>query len=630
MALPSNVSYGTVVGKFIRAVGAGSTPGSGDTGVPLDGLSVEFSPSTTVFRNQTASTPVTILADPIKATTNAQGVLVGPNGDPGVELIATDDPDLTPAGWTWNVRIAGPGVVSRFAFLLPGDTTVDLASVIPVPSNPGADIRDWVVVRDAALAAKDTATVAAATATQAASDAVAAKTAAEAVGTTNDAVMAAAVGSGGAFDTKLSATIGEQVEAAVANIPKGAGGFRPWTPVYKDTFGALSRWSVADGASIADDPDNFRVYGVDIREDGATVQTTGTAIKVTKTATASSHARIDCNLAVPLDVSDHHPLLKYYIHPGSGMTSSDSLGSVTLMLYDAAGGFAYWSDTGMGLDIGGRWFQPGWRTKPFRALDYNATHSNGFDAKNVTRIRIWVRTKSGQDAYTPSITLDSLEFIPKLAPPVPYVLTFDGGYTEHKKALAFLSAKGIRAHLYPTFDMLGEPGRMSLADLRQAEQQGHIVGFHERAEQPTGFYTLTDAEKVASVQDGLDWMAANGFRSGAGFAPLATRWWQDGDSDLLLYPMLEHVRIGQEQNQVLWNPRIIGLAYDTNSLTVPDEAAARQRAVERGSIYGGCVHDLKGSFTLEDFKTIINAAEADPGVEFVTVPELMTTDWYHR
>ncbi|XP_068917829.1 uncharacterized protein [Tenebrio molitor] len=153
--LPSNISYGTVVGRFIRAIADGADPDRDPDGVALDGLIIRFTPSATIFKNATAEGgPVTIVADPIAVTTNADGVVVGPDGLPGVRLVATDDPDLQPTGWTWSVSITGANAPSiDFSFPLPSDATVDLTTLIPVPASPGESLDEWILAVTQAQAA---------------------------------------------------------------------------------------------------------------------------------------------------------------------------------------------------------------------------------------------------------------------------------------------------------------------------------------------------------------------------------------------------------------------------------------------------------------------------------------------
>ena len=165
MALPSNLSFGTVTGRFVRAVIDSADPDRDPDGVPISGLSIRFTAPAGIFKDRTATPPVTILVDPILASTNEDGILVGPDGQEGIKLLATDDPDLEPTGWTWNVSIAASNASVNFKTIsfnitLPSGSTQDLTTAIPVPSNPGGAIADWLAVTNQVETARDEAVAA--------------------------------------------------------------------------------------------------------------------------------------------------------------------------------------------------------------------------------------------------------------------------------------------------------------------------------------------------------------------------------------------------------------------------------------------------------------------------------------
>ena len=150
MALPSNVGYGTVVGRFLL----GYADEDGDLfpdGVPAQG-SLFFTPSPAYVKDANASPdPATILPAVVEARLNGDGYVCGPQTidftEPGIRLVATDDTDLNPVNWTWKVDFrltdaAGTTVpLSSFNFSLPeykspDYTIIDLTDVMPVtPSN---------------------------------------------------------------------------------------------------------------------------------------------------------------------------------------------------------------------------------------------------------------------------------------------------------------------------------------------------------------------------------------------------------------------------------------------------------------------------------------------------------------
>src|SRR5699024_8001399 len=103
------------------------------TGAAIEG-SVTFTPSPKRLLNATADpSPVTILPQPVTVTLN--------DGTFTQELIATDDPDNNPSGWTYAVKFGFKSVsAAGFDIEVPEGATVDLTTVSPVSSGNGTTI----------------------------------------------------------------------------------------------------------------------------------------------------------------------------------------------------------------------------------------------------------------------------------------------------------------------------------------------------------------------------------------------------------------------------------------------------------------------------------------------------------
>lgn len=102
--IPSNVSYGTVTGRFLLAYADGLDADLFPDGVPAKGI-IYFSPLVDKLRNPTASpAPVTIIPQRVQCELDSDGYLIGPDLTRGVRLIATDDPDMIPSTWEWRVE----------------------------------------------------------------------------------------------------------------------------------------------------------------------------------------------------------------------------------------------------------------------------------------------------------------------------------------------------------------------------------------------------------------------------------------------------------------------------------------------------------------------------------------------
>jgi hypothetical protein len=134
VALPGNVDLITVTGRFQFYTGAAC------------GGTVTFRPSGDPWlKDATADT--TLVPGTIACTLNSSGELVGPvgaqgAGSVGVVLPATNDPDLAPSGFVYDVvvTIAGLAPMSYSISLPTGTTPIDLADLSPVTPVEGGGV----------------------------------------------------------------------------------------------------------------------------------------------------------------------------------------------------------------------------------------------------------------------------------------------------------------------------------------------------------------------------------------------------------------------------------------------------------------------------------------------------------
>lgn len=137
--LPTNVGYGKVVGRFLLAVAdtTGDTDHDPDAAIPVG--TITFTPSVVSVKNITAEPPVELIPRPITCTVNAEGYMIDPTGEQGVWLVATDDTDNNPSGWTYTVTVIFPsiGYNRSYSIAVPEGIETDLALVSPVVSSPG-------------------------------------------------------------------------------------------------------------------------------------------------------------------------------------------------------------------------------------------------------------------------------------------------------------------------------------------------------------------------------------------------------------------------------------------------------------------------------------------------------------
>lgn len=131
--LPSEVLYGTVVGKFLKAVGDSADADVLPDSVPIEGT-VTFTPLPEALLAATASIPFTVLPQPITVALDLLGRMV-------VALVATDDANLNPLDWTYAVSFQFVGVkYNSFSIRVPHGTIIDLSVVAPVPGSGGTAV----------------------------------------------------------------------------------------------------------------------------------------------------------------------------------------------------------------------------------------------------------------------------------------------------------------------------------------------------------------------------------------------------------------------------------------------------------------------------------------------------------
>lgn len=139
--IPSNVSYGTVTGRFLLAYADGVDEDLFPDGVPAKGI-IYFTPLVDKLRNATATpAPVTIIPQRVQATLDSEGYLTGGDSTRGIRLIATDDPDMDPSTWQWRVeyKLTDQNDYPLRGLLahnlsLPSQSEVDLVSINNVTS----------------------------------------------------------------------------------------------------------------------------------------------------------------------------------------------------------------------------------------------------------------------------------------------------------------------------------------------------------------------------------------------------------------------------------------------------------------------------------------------------------------
>lgn len=134
--LPEGTKYGTLTWQVIRAVGdTAQDPDRDPDATTIDGIRAVFTPTVGVMKD--ATVPVTVFANPITASFDEQGYMIGEDGQRGIRLIATDSPNLEPQGVQYKVVLSAPSIASQTLTVeVWADQTTDLTNaVIPSAGN---------------------------------------------------------------------------------------------------------------------------------------------------------------------------------------------------------------------------------------------------------------------------------------------------------------------------------------------------------------------------------------------------------------------------------------------------------------------------------------------------------------
>ena len=132
---PTGLPWGKVVGRVARAYADAKDANQLPDVVAASTVRVTFTPTVRSITYTGGSEPIIISPEEAVCEINADGYLIGPDGAPGVVLMATSGPGMTPDGWAYNVTFTGAQIPSIRLALKPGET-VNLATVLP--ADPGA------------------------------------------------------------------------------------------------------------------------------------------------------------------------------------------------------------------------------------------------------------------------------------------------------------------------------------------------------------------------------------------------------------------------------------------------------------------------------------------------------------
>ncbi len=391
---------------------------------------------------------------------------------------------------------------------------------------------------------------------------------------------------------------------------KGVYPRRHFIPKLIEPFDNISLWDAGYNVTKSADTVNYL----------CSAATTPQAMKCTKQSGGTSS--FTTKTISEADLSNTLVYVRFYIHEGSGASSYENISSIRIFVSDSAfSNYQILLLVDSGYITGSGWYE---RIVAPKMGDMEAgTYTSCWE--HVEKIRVRIDTTGSDD--TPAVTWDKIMFIPHLVQPK-YSIALDDSFDEDYKFAAYLSAKGIRGTFFIVPSKIGTSGYLTLEQLHQINNAGHLIANHSWSHKSLKTDNLTSAEFIEEITKATDWMCANGFVDGARiFAlPGGTTNWEDSLNNVYRNRWFDQLRLSTTCHDVgFFDPTL----QWTNSFD--DTATAESqvnKVINAGTIIVTGWHSANEgtSFTWADWKTHIDnvVAKRDAGnLDVVSMADLL-------
>jgi peptidoglycan/xylan/chitin deacetylase (PgdA/CDA1 family) len=377
---------------------------------------------------------------------------------------------------------------------------------------------------------------------------------------------------------------------------------RHFVPKLIEPLDDTSQWDTGIRVTKAADTTNYICSQASTPQSmKCTKQSGGTSSFTTKTITE-------------IDLANTLVYARFYVHEGSGASSWDKISVISLIVGDST-----FSNYQMMKLVG-------WH-KRIIAPKMGSMDAGTYSAcwEHVTKLRVRVDSAGSDD--TPAVTWDKIMFIPHLAQPQ-YAIALDDGFDDDYKFAAYLSAKGIRGTFFIIPSKIGTSGYLTLEQLHQIHNAGHLVANHSWSHKYLKTDNLTAAELIEEITKATDWMCANGFADGARmFAlPGGTANWEDGFNHIYRERWFDQLRLSTTCHDVgFFDPTIQWINSIDDTTTAESQV---NKVINAGTIVITAWHSANEgtSYTWANWKTHIDnvAAKRDAGnLDVVTMADLL-------
>jgi peptidoglycan/xylan/chitin deacetylase (PgdA/CDA1 family) len=276
------------------------------------------------------------------------------------------------------------------------------------------------------------------------------------------------------------------------------------------------------------------------------------SIKFAPTGTTYPYGSILYTYTVPQDWRDckgNPPFvfIRFFVPEGSGPSLWSNISQIYLRLR----GTNLSDQFAAKMFILSYWW-PGWYKFVITPEGFTKTGSPSWN--NIKQIEFQIATKAlGQ---TPSVTLDQVSILPRPIQPV-LMLMFDDIKKGQMDIANYLASKNIKATFYASPFWLGLPGRLTLSQLHEIHDMGHLIANHGYAH--LNWTDYTDQQVINDIELCKAWMLAEGFTEGTRIyaLPGGSPHWKPRGLNFFLDSLVDSARItryqaGRECRGLMW------------------------------------------------------------------------------
>jgi len=344
---------------------------------------------------------------------------------------------------------------------------------------------------------------------------------------------------------------------------------------------------------------------------------------LTLQATAGSSS-LDATLtkAAGWDLTNMTGVVRFYIHAGTPGQSDDwqNIELINLRLTSTHRGYVEFR---VFNNVSNYLFnaKPGWSTIPLSQtgpLEWRGS----FDWLSIASMSLIVHRKNA-DA-TPAVTFNYFEMFP-ISKKKLVAMTFDDNFAGQYGAAKYLASLGLHATFYVVPGHVGQPGYLTLAQLHEMQDMGHLIAGHTYTHTPQWSW-MPLQQKITEVTRTTQWLLDNGFVKGARIMATPGGYWDLQDDPLIIGKYVDQLRY-----VALPGDFTINNLWDNSHLYVAaDAGATSQTALDKLESSGGlAVLFTHGGNPDTDaaWKSAYNRLKADQDAGLIKVIRLDDALW---